>query len=154
MSVETDGLGSLIARLDGASERPRIMLAAHMDELGLLVRRVTAEGFLKFQTLGGWLDQALINQRWTVLTSSGPVPGVSGRLIVDEVFRFEDLPGSLATIANRLGIEAPATIPTRRASGRAALRQLYEDPEIVRLVARLYAGDIARFGYRPPFDAV
>lgn len=76
--VETDGLGSLIARLDGGGERPRIMLAAHMDELGLLVRRVTAEGYLKFQTLGGWLDQALINQRWTVLTSSGPVPGVSG----------------------------------------------------------------------------
>ncbi|MSQ42141.1 MAG: M42 family peptidase [Dehalococcoidia bacterium] len=77
-AVETDGLGSLIARFDGASERPRIMLAAHMDELGLLVRRVTAEGFVQFQPLGGWLDQALINQRWVVLTSHGAVPGVTG----------------------------------------------------------------------------
>ena len=77
-SIETDGLGSLIARLDGSAERPRVMLAAHMDELGLMVRRLTSEGFVKFQPLGGWLDQALINQRWTVLTREGPVPGVTG----------------------------------------------------------------------------
>ena len=77
-SMETDGLGSLIARLEGGGERPRVMLAAHMDELGLLVRRVTPEGYVKFQPLGGWLDQALINQRWTILTSGEPVPGVSG----------------------------------------------------------------------------
>ncbi|MDA0815651.1 MAG: M42 family metallopeptidase [Chloroflexi bacterium] len=76
--LETDGVGSLIARLDGASERPRIMFAAHMDELGALVRRITAEGYLKFQPLGGWLDQALINQRWVVLTRNGPVPGLTG----------------------------------------------------------------------------
>jgi putative aminopeptidase FrvX len=76
--VETDGLGSLIAHLAGPTDGPRVMLAAHMDELGLLVRRVTPEGYLKFQTLGGWLDQALINQRWHVLTRNGPVPGVSG----------------------------------------------------------------------------
>lgn len=77
-SVETDGLGSLIARFNGAHEEPRVMLAAHMDELGLLVRRITDEGYLKFQTLGGWLDQSLINQRWIVLTHNGPVPGVTG----------------------------------------------------------------------------
>src|SRR5690606_30729696 len=77
-SLETDGVGSLIARLDGSAERPRIMFAAHMDELGLLVRRITKEGYLKFQPLGGWLDQSLINQRWVVLIRNGPVPGVTG----------------------------------------------------------------------------
>ena len=77
-SLETDGVGSLIARIDGTSASPRIMFAAHMDELGLLVRRITAEGYLKFQPLGGWLDQALINQRWVVLTRNGPVPGLTG----------------------------------------------------------------------------
>ena len=76
--LTTDGMGSLIARLDGAAERPRVMFAAHMDELGLLVRRITPDGFLKFQTLGGWLDQSLVNQRWVVLTRNGPVPGVTG----------------------------------------------------------------------------
>jgi putative aminopeptidase FrvX len=76
--ITTDGVGSLISRMQGASERPRVMFAAHMDELGLMVRRITAEGYLKFQPLGGWLDQALINQRWVVLTRNGPVPGLTG----------------------------------------------------------------------------
>jgi endoglucanase len=76
--VETDGLGSLIARLGDPEGRPRVMLSAHMDELGLMVRRITAEGYLMFQPLGGWLDQALVNQRWRVLTSRGEVLGVTG----------------------------------------------------------------------------
>lgn len=77
-AIETDGLGSLIARLDGTEGGPRVMLAAHMDELGLLVRRITPEGYLKFQPLGGWLDQAIVNQRWRVLTAQGPILGVTG----------------------------------------------------------------------------
>ena len=77
-AVSTDGLGSLIARLGDEAGRPRIMLTAHMDELGLMVRRVTAEGYVKFQPLGGWLDQAMINQRWVILTHAGPVPGITG----------------------------------------------------------------------------
>ena len=44
--IEVDGIGSIIARLDGTSESPRIMLAAHMDEVGALVRFVTDEGFV------------------------------------------------------------------------------------------------------------
>lgn len=98
-SLETDGLGSLITRLTGASESPRVMLAAHMDEVGLMVRYVTPEGFIKFQTLGGWLDQALVNQRWVVLASQGLVPGLTGIKTVHvmqpdartKVFKKEDL---------------------------------------------------------------
>ncbi len=76
--LETDGLGSLISRLKGVSDTPKVMFAAHMDELGLMVRYVTSDGYVKFQTIGGWLDQSLINQRWVVLTRNGPVPGVTG----------------------------------------------------------------------------
>jgi endoglucanase len=76
--VATDGLGSLIARRGAPDAHPRIMLGAHMDELGLMVRRITADGFVMFQPLGGWLDQALINQRWRILTSRGEVLGVTG----------------------------------------------------------------------------
>ena len=76
--LKTDGIGSLISRLDGKSETPRIMLAGHMDELGLMVKFITPEGFIKFQTIGGWLDQSLINQRWKVLTKNGPILGVTG----------------------------------------------------------------------------
>ena len=78
-ALETDGIGSLIARLgDEADDIPRVMLSAHMDEVGLMVRQITAEGFLTIQTLGGWLDQALINQRWVVMTRNGPIPGLTG----------------------------------------------------------------------------
>ncbi len=77
--VETDGIGSLIARIGLESDDvPRIMLSAHMDEVGLMVRQITAEGYLTIQPLGGWLDQALINQRWVVMTRSGPIPGLTG----------------------------------------------------------------------------
>ena len=76
--IETDGIGSLVARLRGSADSPRVMMAAHMDEVGLMVRRITPEGFLTFQTLGGWLDSALINQRWVILTRGGHVQAVTG----------------------------------------------------------------------------
>ena len=70
-----DGLGSVISR-HGASG-PRVMLDAHMDELGGMVRRVTKDGFLSMQMLGGWLDQALPGQRWTIIGTKGPVRAVT-----------------------------------------------------------------------------
>ena len=76
--IEVDGIGSLIASKDGASNSPRIMLAAHMDEVGLMVKYVTDEGYVKFQALGGLLDSALIGQRWVILTHKGPVHAVTG----------------------------------------------------------------------------
>lgn len=71
-----DGLGSIIATL--GSSGPRIMLDAHMDELGGMIRRVTPQGFLSMQMLGGWLDQALVDQRWIIIGSKGPVLAVTG----------------------------------------------------------------------------
>ena len=70
-----DGLGSVIARQ--GSSGPRIMLDAHMDELGGVVRRATPDGFLTMQMLGGWLDQAIAGQRWIILGSKGPVHAVT-----------------------------------------------------------------------------
>src|SRR5258708_17487239 len=71
-----DGLGSVIA-VQGTTG-PRIMIDAHMDELGGIVRRVTPEGWLTMQMLGGWLDQALVDQRWTILGRKGPVRAITG----------------------------------------------------------------------------
>jgi endoglucanase len=71
-----DGLGSVIAVQGGSG--PRIMVDAHMDELGGLVRRVTNDGYLSMQMLGGWLDQALVDQRWTIIGSKGPVRAITG----------------------------------------------------------------------------
>ena len=74
--VSYDGVGSVIAQHGSAG--PRIMLDAHMDELGGMVRRVMPTGFLSMQMLGGWLDQALPDQRWIILGSKGPVHAVTG----------------------------------------------------------------------------
>jgi putative aminopeptidase FrvX len=71
-----DGMGSVIA-VQGTSG-PRIMVDAHMDELGGIIRRVTNDGYLTMQMLGGWLDQALVDQRWTIIGSKGPVRAVTG----------------------------------------------------------------------------
>ena len=77
-TVTTDGLGSVIGVIRGTSERPRIMLVAHMDEVGLIVRRVTSDGYLKVQMVGGYPERALADKRWTIITQKGSVPAVSG----------------------------------------------------------------------------
>ena len=75
-SLTFDGLGSIIATQ--GSDGPRVMVDAHMDELGGMIRRVTPRGLLTMQMLGGWLDQALVDQRWIILGSKGPVRAVTG----------------------------------------------------------------------------
>ncbi len=75
-SLSFDGLGSIIATQ--GTQGPRVMVDAHMDELGGVIRRVTPRGLLTMQMLGGWLDQALVDQRWIIVGSKGPVHAVTG----------------------------------------------------------------------------
>jgi len=77
-ALEQDKIGSVVCRQSGLVDDPRIMLAAHMDEIGFMVRHVTKEGFLKFVQLGGWFDQVLLGQRVVVKTARGDVVGVLG----------------------------------------------------------------------------
>ena len=51
-TVTTDGLGSLIANIKKDDGLPNVMLSGHMDEVGLMVRYKTTDGFIKFQTIG------------------------------------------------------------------------------------------------------
>ena len=71
-----DGMGSVVAQL--GTSGPKVMVDAHMDELGGMVRRIAPNGQLTMQMLGGWLDQALVDQRWIILGSKGPVEAVTG----------------------------------------------------------------------------
>jgi endoglucanase len=75
-NLRYDGLGSIIA--EQGSTGPRVMIDAHMDELGGMIRRITPGGLLTMQMLGGWLDQALVDQRWVILGSKGPVYAITG----------------------------------------------------------------------------
>ncbi|MGI2336329.1 MAG: M42 family metallopeptidase [Dehalogenimonas sp.] len=76
--VSSDKLGSVVCVQNGSMVEPRIMLAAHMDEIGFMVKLVTQDGFIKFVPLGGWPNQHLPAQRVCIETSSGPVIGVIG----------------------------------------------------------------------------
>ena len=67
-SIDQDEMGNLIATLPGGSDRPRILLDGHMDEVGFLVRYITDGGFLRFQPLGGWWDQVLLAHEVTIRT--------------------------------------------------------------------------------------
>jgi putative aminopeptidase FrvX len=74
--IEKDRMGSIICRQ--GDDGPRVMLAAHMDEIGFMVQHITAEGFIKFLPLGGWWDQVLLGHQVTIRTHTGPVLGVIG----------------------------------------------------------------------------
>ncbi len=76
--ILTDNLGSVIGRKVGLADGPKIMVAGHLDEIGFMVTRITDEGYLKFQTLGGWWEQVMLAQRVEVYTRSGPIVGLIG----------------------------------------------------------------------------
>jgi putative aminopeptidase FrvX len=73
--VTVDALGNVIARRKGTQNGARsLMISAHMDEVGFLVRRLEPTGFLRFEKLGGHDDRTLLGQRvW--------VRGAQGRLL-------------------------------------------------------------------------
>jgi endoglucanase len=58
---------------------PKVMLAGHMDEIGLMVTHIDDQGFLYFRTIGGWDPQIVQGQRVWVRTREGRVPGVIGK---------------------------------------------------------------------------
>ena len=74
--IHRDGLGSLIAVREGISEQPRIMLTAHMDEVGFMLQNITDGGYLRLQPLGGWVAGNLPGQRLHIHGSKGPVEGI------------------------------------------------------------------------------
>ena len=73
--IEKDRLGSFIAHLKGKRERPKVMLAAHMDEIGFLVSHFGG-AFIRFNTLGGWWYPRMIGLPVKIRGSRGEVPGV------------------------------------------------------------------------------
>jgi endoglucanase len=77
-SITYDRLGSILCEQEGASPAPRIVLDAHLDEVGFLVQAVTEDGRLAFVPLGGWWGHVLLGQRVDVVAGSRMVPGVIG----------------------------------------------------------------------------
>lgn len=76
--IESDPLGGL-AGVRGAG--PRLMLAAHMDEIGLMVTHIDETGFIRFLPLGGWDAKTLVTQR-VIVHGREDIPGVVGTVPV------------------------------------------------------------------------
>ena len=76
--VDVDVSGNSIAVLnpDGA---PRVMLAGHIDEIGVIVTHIDEQGYLYFEGIGGWDPQVLVAQRIRILAKEGHVIGVVGK---------------------------------------------------------------------------
>jgi len=87
--VEVDTMGNIIAQKGSGGKK--VMLAAHMDEIVggggsptltidsyIIVKHIDEKGFLRFITLGGFYDPALLNQRVYVHTEKGKIQGVIG----------------------------------------------------------------------------
>lgn len=67
-TVHTPGLG-----------RPKVMLAGHIDEIGLIVTAIDEKGYVSVEGLGGWDPTVLAGQRVSILARNGDVRGVVGR---------------------------------------------------------------------------
>ena len=86
--VEADPLGGLTGVRDG-SGGPRVMLAAHMDEIGLMVTHIDDRGYLRFSPLGGWDARTLVGQR-VMVHGRQDLPGIVGTTpvhLLDEAAR-------------------------------------------------------------------
>lgn len=73
-----DALGNRLATLNPKGD-PVLMLAGHMDELGLIITYINKEGFLYFDTIGGHDLSVISGRRVLLQTASGPVKGVTGK---------------------------------------------------------------------------
>jgi endoglucanase len=95
--VRADVRGNSYAVLDGGA--PRVLLAGHIDEIGLMVTYIDDEGYLWFSSIGGWDAQVLVGQRVRLLGKNGDVIGVIGKKAIhlmkpedrDHASKIEDL---------------------------------------------------------------
>jgi len=114
--IREDKLGNVIGIKRGKKDAPKIMLAAHMDEIGLMVKNITKEGFIQFTKIGGIDDRILVAQKVIVHTDKGPITGVVGskpphilkeeekKKVIEERDLFIDIGASKKEEAERMGV--------------------------------------------------
>ena len=76
--IVVDKLENVIALKKGREKSTKIMLAAHMDEVGLMVKTITKDGFLQFTKMGGIDDRILPAQEVMVFSRKAAFPGIIG----------------------------------------------------------------------------
>ncbi|MCR2821145.1 M42 family metallopeptidase [Lederbergia panacisoli] len=76
--IEVDLHGNIIARKKGAYPGPKVIITAHMDEVGFIVRNITEQGLLKVESLGGHDERNLPGQKVQIRTDRGLLTGIFG----------------------------------------------------------------------------
>jgi tetrahedral aminopeptidase len=125
LKAETDNFGNVVA-YSKLGKKP-LVLAAHMDEIGLMVKHIDEKGFIRFIKIGGIDDRTLANQQVVLRTKKGLVPGVIGmkppHIMKDEERKsviahgslFIDVGASSEKEARAMGVEigTVASFPTK-----------------------------------------
>src|SRR5262245_61614255 len=78
--VDVDRYGNVTAIKRGRHDRPRLMLSAHLDEIGFIVKGIESSGFLRFDRLGGTADALLLSRRVSVSGHFGLIGSKAGHL--------------------------------------------------------------------------
>lgn len=73
VTPKKDGLGSLIYTKGNG---PKVLISAHIDEIGLMITQITKDGFLKFQTVGNFFPQQMLSQVFVLTTQKGKIQTV------------------------------------------------------------------------------
>src|SRR5215471_19543469 len=79
-AVEVDRYGNVTATRRGRQDRPRLMISAHLDEIGFIVKGIEPDGFLRFDRLGGTADALVLCRRVSVNGHFGVVGAKPGHL--------------------------------------------------------------------------
>lgn len=120
--VQEDRLGNVIGVRRGMNDSPKVMVAAHMDEIGLMVKNVTAEGFVQFVKIGGIDDRILIAQKVIIHTANRPLTGIIGskpphilkaeekKKVIEAEALFIDVGASSNKEAVKMGIRVGDTV--------------------------------------------
>lgn len=73
-SIEIDSIGNILAKRTGEKSDKRVMLSAHIDEVGFIISGITEKGFLEFKTVGGIDTRVIISKK--VRIGKDKIPGV------------------------------------------------------------------------------
>lgn len=121
--ISTDALGNCFAVLNPGA-RPSVMLDAHIDEIGFLIKYIDDDGFLYFGTIGGFDPSTLAGNRVRIIGKSGPVPGAIGRkpahlLTEDERKKSPEVKNMWIDIGAKDRADAETMVQVGDAGGRA-----------------------------------
>jgi tetrahedral aminopeptidase len=87
--VKIDPIGNVIAVKSGTSPGPKVILTAHMDEVGFIVKKIESNGLIRFEKLGGHDDRILLAQKVKIRTRTDELLGVIGTMSAHYV-KFDD----------------------------------------------------------------